>query len=172
MLHTPHVVPCVALAYVLRVLIGVELRLELSLAVAWLHECGDRVVLVTPVLCALVEYSGNAVAPHGLGHAGDAMVVVSIFQRARHCPVVGIVRVGDIIWYIAVILIESYAPVVVEIRCCDACFKRLFGIESCKALQVGVGNDRYRVVAYHHVGLAAPHVPYRQAPVLLIECNE
>ena len=97
-LNAPHIVPCIALADVRSILVGAEIGLEFSLAVAWLHECGGGVILVAPVACTAVELRGDAVMSHGLGHAGDAVVIIRIFQRARHCPVVGIIRVYNIVW--------------------------------------------------------------------------
>ena len=171
-LHAPHIMPCVALADVWCVFVGVELRLELSFAVAWLHECSCRVVLVAPVAGAAVEHRGYAVVSHSLCHACNAVVVIGILQCARHCPVVGVVRVGNIVWYIAVLLVEAYAAVSVAVGGRNTGCKCLFGIKAAKPFQVGICNNRHGVVTNHHVCLASPHVPHRQAAVLLMECDE
>ena len=123
-------------------------------------------------LCAAVEYSGNAVASHGLCHSRDTVVIIGILQCARHRPVVGIVRVGNIVWYIAVLLVETYAAVFVAVGGRNTGCKCLFGIKAAKPFQVGIGNYGHGVVANHHVGLASPHVPHRQAAVLLIVGDE
>ena len=171
-LHAPHIVPCIALANVRGIFVGAEVRLELAFAVAWLHECCGGVILVAPVPGAAVENFGNAIFAHCLGHARNAVVVKGILQRARHCPVVGIVGVGNIVWHIPVLLVEPYAAVPVAVCRCNAGCKCLFCIETTESLEVGIGNHRHGVVPNHHIGLASPHVPHRQAAVLLKVCDE
>ena len=171
-LYAPHIVPCIALANVWCIFVGAEMWLELSLAVAWLHECCGGVILVTPVLGTAVEYGCNAVVSHSLGHACNAVVIKGILQCARHCPVVGIVRVYNIVWHVSVLLVEPYAAVFVAVGGGNAGSKCLLRVETGKSLQVRICNHGHGVVANHHIGLASPHVPHRQAAMLLIEYNE
>ena len=110
--------------------------------------------------------------PHLLCHLRYAPVVVCIFEGARKRPVLGIVFVRDIKRHITQFLVEADASVPVQVGRVHAGFESLFCIKVPDAFQICVHNNRHCMVAYHHVGLAAPEIPYRQPSVLLIECDE
>ena len=109
---------------------------------------------------------------HFFGHFGYAPVVVGVFKSSGQGPVVGIVFVFHIERDISKFLVQSDAPVPVQICRVYACLKSFFCIEVTDSLHVGVHYDWHSMIAYHHVCLASPEIPYRQSSVLFVESKE
>ena len=171
-LHRPHVVPAVALADVRCIFIRRVSRLETAVGMARLHERRTLAIHIAIVLGALAELFINVSLVHRLGKRSDASVVVGILKRTRKRPVVAECRFLHVVRHIAQLLVESDASIVVKVGCLDALCERLLLIYIRHTLQYSLSNDRGCMVTNHHIGLRRPHVPYRQASVLLAERNE
>ena len=99
------------------------------------------------------------------------MVVVGIFEGARERPVV-FPHVRYVEGDVAQTVVASQTAVVGIEEGAAAQSQCLNIVEAFNPLADGIGQDGNGVQPNHHVGLAAPHRPHRQAAVLRAEVDE
>ena len=171
-LHRPEVLPSIAFANMRRILIGTEIRDEMSFRISRLHERRSRIIHILIILGTLEEFIGNICLTHLLRHLSYAIIIESIFKGTRERPIFRIVSIYYIERHIPILLIKTDASILVNIRCLYARFECLLRIKVAYTFQVSINNYRHGMIAYHHIGFASLEVPHRKASVLLIKGDE
>ena len=121
----------------------------------------DWIVKMTPGLGAAAEFLGDVVVTHDGGHAGDASIVVGVFEGLADR--FGFFFDGDE----AVTLVGGQAE---DVLLCAGLhgFQGELGVVAANALEPGVGDERNGVVADHAVGFVGGQFPHRQAAAVAV----
>ena len=158
------ILPCISFCKHEVDLCGVE-RGDESAVFSSAEELCLRVIKVLIVLSSAIELVSDFIFTHFLCHAGNTPVIVSIFESLRHRFTF---NVGCYIT-ISLIIVEAEDILISSIYHCS---ESLFSIEARESVDICVGNDRYRVVAYHAEGLICSEFPCREYSACLIIIQE
>ena len=172
LLHRPEILPTVAFANMRRIIIRRETVYKSSPVITRLHERCLRIIYILIILRTFVEFIRYLPLTQLLGQAGYTVIIVSILQGFGERPVLCIIAIRHVVRHISMLLIKADAPIIIHIGCGHASLQSLLSIKIPYTFQTGIHNDRYGVIAYHHIRFAAIKIPYRQATVLLIKGKE
>ena len=133
------------------------------------HLWTDKLDVLVEVLLvvhstACIEF-GIFFLAHLLSHCSHAPVVYSIFHSYRSGFVNLIAWNKTEVHHVRHSLLKWIDGGSLH---CSKCF---FGIKSCEALEISIGNDWHCAIAWHTVGFAAMQCPYWQFIVLIIDRN-
>ena len=163
--------PAVAFTDIFRIIVGIEVGSEIAFLVTRLHKGSCRIIDIPVVLGTFIKLVGNLRLTHLLGHHGDTIIIIGVFQRLGQGPTFPFLRIA-VSRDISQLLILADSPVIVPVSRRDTGFERLFGVKVSDAFQVSIHYDGNGVITNHHISLPAIQVPQRQRSALFIEFQE